>query len=114
MTPTRADCCGYGFHSRIPAKTGKHSANQVHFDTLEQIEKAIESLTDPITGSPSHGRSVSGILCPHVDDLFCVGDKELYQHVVSSIQRDYHIGSEDTNDVLFGGQGGRWKSENNQ
>ena len=50
----------------------------------------------------------------HVDELFCVGDKELYQHVVSSIQRDYHTGSDYTNDVLFVGQGVRWKTENNR
>ena len=34
--------------------------------------------------------------------------KEFDQHVVSSIQRDYQIGSADTNDVLFVGQGVRW------
>jgi len=33
---------------------------------------------------------------------------------VFSLQRDYQVGSEDTNDVLFGGQGVRWKTENNQ
>ena len=46
-----------------------------------------------------------------MDDLFCVGDKEFYHHVVSAIQKDYQIGSEDTNDVLFVGQGVRWKTE---
>ena len=27
---------------------------------LEQVEKAVASLTDPITGSPSYGQAVSG------------------------------------------------------
>ena len=89
-------------------------ANQVHVDIREQIEKAIESLTDPITGSPSHGKSVSGFICLHVDDLFCVGYNEFYQHVVYSIQRDYQVGSEDTNDTLIVGKGVRWNTENNQ
>ena len=86
----------------------------MHVDIPEQIEKAIESLTDPITGSPSHGKFVSGIICPHVDDIFCERDKEFYQHVVSSTQRGYQIGSEDTHDVLFVGQGVLWNSEYNQ
>ena len=45
-----------------------------------------------------------------MDDLFCVGDKEFYHHVVSAIQKDYHIGSEDTNDVLFVGQRVCWEN----
>ena len=54
-------------------------------------------MTDPITGSPSRGKTVSGIICVHVDDLFCVGDQEFYQCVISSIQNDIQIGSEDNN-----------------
>ena len=93
------------FHLQVRIKTVKQSVNQVTFDIPDQIEKAIESLTDPITGSPSHGKCVSGISCLHVDDLFFfVGDKDFYRHVVASIQRDYQIGSEDTNNVLFVGQ----------
>ena len=88
-----------------------HLAHKCSFDILEQIEKAIESLTDPITGSPSHGKLVSGIICLHVDDLVCVGDKEFYHHVVSAIQKDYQIGSEDTHDVIVVGQGVRWNTE---
>jgi hypothetical protein len=52
--------------------------SQVHFDRLGQVETAIESLTYPISGSPSHGKRVSGIICLHVDDIFCVGDTEYY------------------------------------
>jgi len=91
MTPTRVDRCCYVFHSKTPTKSGRLTGTQVQFDILEQIEKAIESLADPITGSPSHGKLVSGIICLHVDDLFffCVGDKEFYHHVVSAIQKDY-------------------------
>ena len=101
-------------HSKPLAKSGRTTGTPVQFDIPEQIEKAIESLTDPITGSPSHGKLVSGIICLHVDDLFCVGDKELYHHVVSAIQKDYQFFSEDTNDVLCVGQGVRWKTEDNK
>ena len=81
------------------------------FDVSEGIDQAIESLTDPITGSPSRGKTVSGIICLHVDDLFCVGDQEFYQCVISSIQKDFQIGSEDTNEILFVGARVCWKTE---
>ena len=54
---------------------GKQSTIQVQFDILERIEKAIESLTYPITGSPSHGKYVSGIICLHVDGIFVLATK---------------------------------------
>ena len=72
MIPTKADRCCYVLHSTVSTKTGKQSVNQVQFDILEQIGNAIESLTDPITGSPSHGKYVSGIICLHDDDFFPV------------------------------------------
>ena len=43
-----------------------------------------------------------------MDYIFCVGDKEFYQHVVASIQRGYQVGSEYIDDVLLVGQGVRW------
>ena len=81
------------------------------FDVSETIEQAIESLTHPIIGSPSRGKTVSGSICPHVGDLFCVGDQVFYQCVISSIQDYFRIGSEDTNDVLFVGQRVCWQTE---
>jgi hypothetical protein len=33
------------------------------------------------------------------------------EHVVASIQKDYQIGSEDINDVVFVGQKVRWSTE---
>ena len=57
-------------------KTSTRETREIQFDIPDQVEKAIESLTDPISGSPSRGKRVSGIICLHVDDLFCQGDKE--------------------------------------
>ena len=54
------------------------------------MENAIESLTDPNSGSPSQGKIVSGIICLRVDAICCVGDNEFYHNVVASIQRDSH------------------------
>ena len=75
------------FTLKTPTKGGKLTGTQVQFDIIEQIEKAIEPLTYPITGSPYHGKLVSGIVCLHVYDIFCVGEKEFYHHVVSAIQK---------------------------
>ena len=74
-------------------KSGRTTGTQVQFDIPEQIDKAIESLTIKVPEVPHKG-SQSAESCLHVDDLFCVGDKELYHHVVSAIQKDYQIASE--------------------
>ena len=69
---------------REPVKPRYAVSMQIHFDQfgfsdkyendedsiLDQMEKAVESLTEPVTGSPSHGKYVSGIVRLHVDDLF--------------------------------------------
>ena len=80
------------------------------FDVSERIHQAIESLTDPITGSPPRGKTVRGIICLHVDDLFCSGNQEFYQGVISLMQKDCQTGSEDTSDILFVGQRVCWSS----
>ena len=55
--------------------------------------------------------TVSGIICLDVDDLFCVRDQTFYQRAISLIQEEFHIGSEDTNEVLFVGHQVCWKTE---
>ena len=50
-------------------------------------------------------------MCLHVDDVFCVGDQEFYQHVIPSLQKEFQIGPADTNDVLFVGHRVCWKTE---
>ena len=89
MIPTRADRCCYAYHSKQNAKTSTRETSQIQFDIPEQVKKAIESLTDPISGSPSRGKRASGIICLHLDDICCVGDKEFHQNVVASIQNDF-------------------------
>ena len=78
------------------------------------MEQAIESLTDAISGSPSRGKRDIGIICLHVDDIFCVGGRELYQMLWLLFKNGYQIGPEDLNDVLFVGRGVRWKTEDNK
>ena len=62
---------------------------------LKTLEKAMEHLVDPVTGSPPLNRQVIGVLCLHVDDLFMAGNAEFHQRVVEGLRRDFQVGSED-------------------
>ena len=134
MVPTRADRCCYVLHSnsrkRVEAKHtasddsrkraeaakllksyGKVKAKQkINMDLLD---KAIDLLTDPIYGSPSKDQHVCGVLCLHVDDLFMAGDAEFLERVVKALRRDFQVGSEDKNDIMFVGQRIRWTKDRN-
>ena len=57
MIPTRAVRCYYDYHSKVKVTAGTRAVGQVQFDIPDQIEEAIESLTDPIAGSPSRGKA---------------------------------------------------------
>ena len=74
----------------------------------------MEYLTDPVAGSPSRGREIIGIICLHVDDLFCVGNDAFCKKVIGSIRGTLQVGSDDTNDVMFVGQRIRWESRQGQ
>ena len=76
--------------------------------TMEPLEGALEMLTDPITGSPAHGKTVEGIVTIHVDDAFLSGTKFFHKKVIDALRRDFQVGSEDLNDIMFVGQRVRW------
>ena len=78
---------------------------------MDLLDKAIDLLTDPIHGSPSKNHCVCGVLCLHVDDLFMAGDAEFLERVVQALRRDFQIGSEDKNDIMFVGQRIRWTKD---
>ena len=80
-------------------------------EVSDGIEQATETLTDPISGRPSHAKTVSGMVRLHDDDLFCLGDQKLYQHAITSIQKDFQNGLEDANGAVFVGQRVCWKTE---
>ena len=69
----------------------------------------MEKLLDPVTGSPSEGKAVVGVICLHVDDLFMTGSKEFYNYIGVALRKEYQIGSEDKIDVVFTGQRVRWE-----
>ena len=109
LVPTRADrCCYVLYHEKTkPGATTlpdvKHKSS-----SIDTIASAIDYLTDPVNGSPSVGRSTSGVVCLHVDDLFMTGDSEFQRRVYQRLIKEYDIGSEDKNDVEFVGQRVRW------
>ena len=110
-----ADRCCYVLHSSVqePKQREQASRERAHEQSLDpkDLEKAMEYLTDPIHGSPSHGKVVVGVLCLHVDDLFMAGNKEFHQRVVECLKRDFQVGSEDINDIMFTGQRIRWTNK---
>ena len=55
---------------------------------------------------------MSATICLHVDDVFCVGDKEFYDLLTQAITRVCLNGSEDTNGIMCVGQCGRCMEDN--
>ena len=106
MVPTRADRCCYVLHSNILPKT--QPADRPKSTQMDTLEKAMEYLLDPVSGSPTAGKTVCGALCLHVDDLFMAGNSEFYTRVIEAIRKDFKVGSEDHNDIMFVGQRIRW------
>ena len=51
---------------------------------------------------------MAGIVCLHVDDLFMAGDKLFHERVLGGLRKDFQVGSEDKNDIMFVGQRIRW------
>ncbi len=135
LVPTRADGCCYVLYSsstarvaqpassvweakwfgRAPSKSSmrssvrsgesaKSSLGPPSFD----LDGALELLSDPITGSPAHGRKVEGVVTIHVDDSLLCGTAQFTKKVLDALRRDFKVGSEDKNDLLFVGQRLRW------
>jgi len=72
------------------------------------LDGALELLLDPVTGSPAHGKKVEGVVTIHVDDALMAGTTHFRKLVVDGLRRDFQVGSEDLNDILFVGQRIRW------
>jgi hypothetical protein len=84
------------------------TADETSRITSETLEKALELLTDPITGSKARGMKVIGTVSIHVDDSFITGTPEFMKWIRGEFVKQFQIGSEDTNDVMFVGQRVKW------
>ena len=76
--------------------------------TQFDLDGALDLLLDPITGSPAKGKTVEGVVNIHVDDALMTGTPYFVKLVVDSLRKDFKVGSEDLNDVMFVGQRVRW------
>ena len=116
MVPTRADRCVYVLYKdeKNTSQGGaKHlkASNMSSQDYSQRVEEYMEKLLAPDSGSLAEGKSVLGVICLHVDDLFMTGSKEFYSLIGDALRKEYQIGSEDRNDVVFTGQRVSWKSK---
>ena len=106
MIPTRADRCCYVYYR--PTSTAQKSKSPPIPKGMNSLEAAIDYLTDPISGSPSEGQAVCGVILLHVDDLFMAGNTHFMDNVYKPLVNDFQVGSEDTNNVEFVGQRIKW------
>ena len=111
LVPSRADRCVYIAYRQ---GVGKQSSNKFKpsnyhkSDHSDIVEDFMDYMLDPITGSPSYGREVIGLLVLHVDDLFITGNAEFWNKIIGNLRKDFKVGSEDKGDVEFTGQRIRW------
>ena len=76
-----------------------------------EVDAACEKMLDPSAGSPASRKPVAGTTNLFVDDLFGTGGTEMEQRVLTRLGKDFQVGSEDWNDVLFTGQRTRWTKD---
>ena len=74
------------------------------------LEDALELLMNASVRNNSQGRKPEGFICLHVDDLYMAGSPEFEKRVLSKIRKDFNVGSEDKNDIMFIGQRIKWKN----
>ena len=104
LVPTRADRCTYVFYGNAVSNKSKSDKE----DIKEGFESAVDYLLDPVAHNHAQGRKVHGTICLHVDDLFMAGDKVFEQTILPMIRKEFQVGSEDKNDIMFVGQRIRW------
>ena len=90
MIPTRADRCYYVLYDKPQAKTKTigRPPSRSHSGT-STLDEVFDYLMDPIAGSPAHERTVQGIICLYVDDLFMSGGAEMKKRVLDRIRTDF-------------------------
>ena len=96
-----------GTSTRSATGTSTRSQDQLN------LEGALELLLDPITGSNAKGKRVDGVITIYVDDAFFTGNDRFHKTVISNLRKDFQVGHEDLNDVMFVGQRVRWVDKDN-
>ena len=113
LVPTRADRCTYILYgsrqTRVRTSGIKENRNRMS-DGLTTLDAALEYLMDPIARNNSDGREVHGIVCFHVDDLYMAGDKHFEPRTLANLRKDFSVGCEDKDDIMFVGRRIKWKT----
>ena len=110
LVPTRADRCTcilYGEKKSSNPMTKKEPQKEL------VLEDALELLMNASVRNNSQGRKPEGFICLHVDDLYMAGSPEFEKRVLTKIRKDFNVGSEDKNDIMFVGQRIKWKNHEN-
>ena len=106
--PTRADRCTYILYDNTSKNKSYQPPRSVSFEQIS-ISEAIHHLMDPVARNNAQGRRPHGFICLHVDDLFMGGGKVFESQVLTSLHKNFAVGSEDKNDIMFVGQRIKWK-----
>ena len=109
LVPTRADRCTYILYDDSSKTKSYQPLTNVTTDQVT-ISEAVEHLMDPVARNNAKGRRTHGFICLHVDDLFMPGDKVFESKVLTSLRKNFAVGSEDKNDIMFVGQRIKWKT----
>ena len=108
LVPTRADRCTYILYKDEAKRTSTTNSKGLESSRpLTTIDEAVDFLMDPIARNNAQGREVHGFVCLHVDDLYMGGDDIFVQRVPGGIRKDFNVGSEDKNDIMFVEYAGR-------
>jgi hypothetical protein len=133
MVPTRADRCLYMLDGKKsqsgekqfkdhnpPARTETNQrplkrtadttteSTTTNHDYQQILEDVMNQILDPIEGSAAYNMEVLGVVALHVDDLLMTGSPTFHSTVVARLRKDYQVGSEDKDDIVFTGQRLRW------
>ena len=106
------DCYEEDYSRESFQATAKKKTDDWLMDRQTALDKAMEMLMDPVTNSPAKGKQVDGIITLHVDDVFIVGTDAFVKEVTEKLAKDFKVGTQDRNDVMFVGQRVRWIMEN--
>ena len=116
MIPTRTDLCSIQSRERT---WNQNNSKQWH-DTSDILNKPrvrteADAPFEKNAGShckkSSYRKSVAEIKNLFVDDLFETGGTEIKQRVLARLGKDFHVHSQDWNEVLFTGQRIRWTKD---
>ena len=121
MVPTRADRCCHVLYSTQTCErhwnktcsTQEHGTNDISLESHARSKEdaAFEKMFDLVEANPTTGKSVAGIINLFVDDHFGTGGTEMEQRVLARLRKNFQVGSEDWNDVLFTGQRIHWMKD---